>query len=104
MLGGLTALRARTSLSSRRAMLDTLLRHLRMVRLSVGAIALLVLSGAGCTGLVEGGGDHGLTPEQKTAQEMWLTKAMPAFQRAGCPACHAGSQPDVGFLAGSSDL
>lgn len=86
-------------------MLDTLMRHLDMVRLSAGvtaAIATLVL--VGCTGLISGGsGDQNLTPEQAKARQLWLSKAAPVF-KTNCVSCHAGSDPATAFLAGADDL
>jgi hypothetical protein len=87
-------------MKSRRAMLDTLLNRLNMVRLSVAAAALALM--VGCTGLISGEGDQGLTPEQKHALDEWAQKAWPAFQQAGCPACHSGTQADIAFLAGNT--
>lgn len=79
-------------------MLDTLLRHLPMVRLSVGAVALLAL--AACNGLIEGG-DGSLTPEQKAAMSAWTNKAYPHLQQQ-CVGCHSGSEADIAFLAGGT--
>ena len=101
MLGVLTSIRAtQTPMKSRRAMLETLFNRLNMVRLSVAAAALALM--VGCTGLISGEGDQGLTPEQKHALDEWAQKAWPAFQQAGCPACHAGSQADIAFLQGAT--
>src|SRR5439155_21068491 len=88
-------------LQSRRAMMDTLLKHLDMVRLSVGAMAIVMM---GCVGLIESGSDPGISPEEKVAREKWVNLALPAFQTATCTTCHSGSQPDIAFLAGDSDL
>ncbi len=103
-------------LKSRRAMLDTLLKHLDMVRLSVGALAIVMLSA--CNGLITapgGGGDDGLTPEQRMAQQLWLTGALPVFKEAAptggeCASCHDGGPAapaaalPFSFLAGDSDI
>jgi len=89
-------------LKSRRAMLDTLLKHLDMVRLSAAAIAVMAL--VGCTGLIEGKDDPGVSPEEKAARDKWINEALPAFQSATCTTCHAGQQPGVGFLVGMNDL
>ncbi len=79
MLGVLPSVKAGVGgLKSRRAMLDTLLRHLPMVRLSVGALVALALTA--CNGLIEGG-DGNLTPEQKVALNLWNTKAYPHLQQ-----------------------
>jgi hypothetical protein len=83
-------------------MLDTLLKHLDMVRLSAAAVAMMAL--VGCTGLIEGKDDPSITPEEKTARDKWVNLAFPAFQSATCTTCHAGQQPDVGFLIGANDL
>ena len=103
MLGGLTSIRANVSpLKSRRAMLDTLLKQLNMVRLSVGTLALLAL--VGCNGLIQGPSDPGVSPEEKVAQDKWVNLGLPAFQNGTCTTCHNGSQPDIGFLAGAGAL
>src|SRR5262249_31798739 len=105
MLGGLTPVKANmNTLKSRRAMLDTLLRHLDMVRLSAGvtaAIATFALTG--CAGLIGGDGDSILTPEQKLAQQKWLETALPVFKQ-NCVQCHTGSDPTTAFLMATSDL
>ena len=75
-------------LKSRRAMLDTLVKHLNMLRLSAGAALVLAL--VGCTGLIDGGGGGSLTPEQRLAQEKWVDKALPVL-RANCMSCHGAN-------------
>lgn len=98
MLGGLTA---KTSLKSRRAMLDTLLRTRNMVRLSLGALAALSL--LGCSGLVdEGGDDSSITPEEKVARQVFLEKAKPILD-SSCASCHVG-MPMIDFLAGADPM
>jgi mono/diheme cytochrome c family protein len=99
MLGGLTP---KSSLKSRRAMLDTLLRHLPMVRLSLGALAALTIMG--CSGLIDDGGDDtSVTPEEKAARELYVSKAKPVFDVA-CANCHSGSDPTVAFIAGADPM
>ncbi len=88
-------------LRTRRAMLSILLKHLDMVRLSVGAI--LVLAAFGCNGLIQGPTDKGLTPEERAAQDKWISEAYPAFQAQTCTTCHAGQQPGVAFLLADSN-
>ncbi|HEX4453452.1 MAG TPA: hypothetical protein VH143_21415, partial [Kofleriaceae bacterium] len=86
------------ALKSRRAMLDTLMRHLDMVRLSVGLTVLIALSA--CHGLISGeptGGDDTTTPEGQAALTAWLQDAQPVFQN-NCVACHSGQYPTVNFL------
>jgi len=82
-------------------MLDTLLRHLPMVRLSLGAMAALTLMG--CSGLIDSGTDTSITPEEKAARGLYLTKAKPIFDSA-CASCHSGSDPTVAFLAGGDAM
>jgi hypothetical protein len=86
-------------LQSRKAMLETLFRHLDMVRLSVGAILMVAL--VGCTGLIDGGSD-GLTPQQRDAKTRWTRDALPVL-RGNCTACHDGSRAMIQFLEGTSD-
>jgi cytochrome c5 len=90
------------TLKSRRAMLDTLVRHLDMVRLSVGIAAIVALSA--CHGLISGpeseGGDT--TPENQAAIAAWETDAYPVFN-ANCVACHTGQYPTVNFLQVPND-
>jgi hypothetical protein len=90
-----------TPLQSRKAMLETLCRHLDMVRLSAAGVLMIAL--VGCTGLV-GGGSDGLTPEQRTARQKWQQNALPIL-RQDCVTCHNGSRPDApGFLVGADDF
>jgi hypothetical protein len=89
-----------TPLQSRRAMLETLCRHLDMVRLSAAGALMIAL--VGCTGLVDGGSD-GLTPQQRNARQKWQQSAMPVL-RQDCITCHNGSRANVGFLIGSDDI
>jgi mono/diheme cytochrome c family protein len=81
-------------------MLETLFRHLDMVRLS--AAGVLMISLMGCVGLIDGGSD-GLTQQQKDAREKWVNEALPVF-RTNCMTCHNGSRPMVGFLVGDEDF
>jgi hypothetical protein len=87
------------TLKSRRAMLDTLMRHLDMVRLSAGMLAAIALMG--CAGLIDGTGDPSLTPEQRAAIQAWEQYAAPVFT-TNCVACHAGTDPATAFLGGTS--
>jgi mono/diheme cytochrome c family protein len=87
-------------LQSRKAMLETLFRHLDMVRLSAGAIVLMTL--ASCAGLIDGSGD-GLTTQERTARKQWTEKALPAL-KTNCGSCHAGSRPNLDFISGTTDL
>ena len=98
---GLTPSKANlTGPHSRRAMLDTLLRHLPMVRLSVGALAALLFMG--CSGLIDGG-DENVTAEEKVARSVFISKAKPVFDVA-CVQCHSGSDPSVAFLLGANPM
>lgn len=92
------------ALKSRRAMLDTLVRHLGMVRLSVGITVLVALSA--CQGVISGGaaGGSGVsTPEGQAAEQAWTMDALPVFQN-NCVACHAsGAGGAPVFLPGTGD-
>jgi hypothetical protein len=87
-------------LQSRKAMLETLCRHLDMVRLS--AAGLLMFTLVGCTGLIDGGSD-GLSKQQRVARQQWQDSALPVF-RQNCETCHNGSRANVGFLTGGEDF
>ena len=77
MLGGVSPVKAKIStLQSRRAMLNTLMRHLGMIRLSAGAAVAITL--VGCTGLISGNGDPNLTPEQVARLDA-ASKPIPAY-------------------------
>lgn len=89
-----------TPLQSRKAMLETLFRHLDMVRLSAAGALMLTL--VGCVGLIDGGSD-GLTPQQRTARTKWEKEAYPVV-RDNCAACHNGSRANIGFLIGGEAL
>jgi hypothetical protein len=103
MLGASPSVKAGVGgLKSRRAMLDTLLKHLPMVRLSVGALVAMTL--AACNGLIDGpGGTGNVTPEQQVAINAWNNKAWPVL-KTQCTGCHAGTEADVAFLAGGSSM
>lgn len=77
-------------------MLETLCRHLDMVRLSAAGALMIAL--IGCTGLVDGGSD-GMTPQQRTAKTKWEQSAYPVLKQ-DCVTCHNGSRANVGFLIG----
>jgi hypothetical protein len=81
-------------------MLETLCRHLDMVRLSAAGALMIAL--VGCTGLVDGGSD-GLTPQQRDARQKWQQSALPVL-RQDCMSCHNGSRASVGFLIGDDDI
>ncbi|HEX3762930.1 MAG TPA: hypothetical protein VHW23_29745 [Kofleriaceae bacterium] len=80
-------------------MLETLCRHLDMVRLSAAGALMLAL--VGCTGLVDGGSD-GMSQQQRDAKSKWEQSALPVL-RQDCITCHNGSRADVGFLIGGDN-
>ncbi len=82
-------------------MLETLVRRLHMVRLTVAAAAALALMG--CTGLIDESGGDGLTTEQAAAKQAWLTKAQPVLA-AFCVTCHNGSRANIGFVEGDTPI
>ncbi len=78
-------------------MLETLVRHLDMVRLTVAVAALALV---GCTGLIDGGSPS----KAEIARQLWSEKALPALTAGTCVTCHNGSRPNVGFLAGGDEI
>jgi hypothetical protein len=82
-------------------MLETLVRHLDMVRLTIAASCFFVV--VGCSGLIDGGGSGGLTPEEAVARKAWLEKALPVLT-TNCLSCHDGSRANIGFIEGTADL
>jgi hypothetical protein len=93
-----------STLKSRRAMLDTLMRHLDMVRLSVGIAAVIALTA--CHGLISEkatGGDDTSTPEGQAALAAWEADAYPVFKN-NCVACHTGQYPTENFLQADNEV
>ncbi len=80
-------------------MLETLVRHLDMVRFSVAASLIAMV---GCTGLI----DAPPPSKAETARQIWVEKALPALREATCEVCHGGAaaRPMVEFLVGADDL
>lgn len=76
-------------------MLETLFRHLDMVRLTATTAAVLMI--AGCTGLIDDG-DGGDAKAQ--ARVAWMKKAQPVI-RDNCLSCHNGTQAGIGFVEGA---
>ncbi len=99
MVAGLPSLTGGAGLRSRKSMLETLVRQLNMVRLSIGA---LVLTMVGCTGLIDDPAGDGLSSKQVAANKAWVEKAQPQLSR-DCLVCHNGSRAGVGFLAATGD-
>ncbi len=91
------SIRHRGAGRTRRAMLDTLIRHLDMVRLTLGTVLLAVLV-SGCVGIIGDDPDDGLTPNQRKARELFTTKALPVML-AACGGCHTTLQ-NADFLKG----
>ncbi|MBP9085451.1 MAG: hypothetical protein KBG15_04995 [Kofleriaceae bacterium] len=88
---------------SRRAMFDTLLRHLGMVRLTATSMSALVALGAisslgGCLGEVvtKEPGD----PTTPTAKTKFIEVALPLLTAGACTGCHS-SDPNYPFFAGA---
>src|SRR5262249_60954763 len=102
MLGSVLSLQKNLGapLQSRKAMLETLFRHLDMVKLSAAGVLMVAL--IGCTGLIDGGSD-GLTQQQRDARAKWQSEAAPVLEQ-NCASCHNGSRPMIGFLIGTADL
>lgn len=82
-------------LPSRKTMLETLIRRLDLVRLTVGAAALVMM--ASCTGLI----DDTVLPtdlekDEANARRLWDEKAWPVLE-AQCAGCHT-TMPNIDFL------
>ena len=75
-------------------MLDTIVRHLPVVSLALAG---------GCTGLIDDGGNGGLTPEQAEARRAWIAEAQPVLAQ-NCITCHNGSRMNIAFLEGADPL
>lgn len=80
-------------------MLETLVRHLPMVRLSASASLLAMI---GCTGLI----DSPPPTKAEIARQKWVDQALPALNEATCTVCHGGTaaRQNVEFLVGANDL
>lgn len=102
MFAGLPTMRATSAgLRSRKSMLETLVRHLDMVRLTVPAMLMALVVATGCTGLIDDSTDPGgLTPEQAAARKSWNEGAQPMLA-AACASCHGGSMANIEFLQGA---
>nr|HEX4317854.1 hypothetical protein [Kofleriaceae bacterium] len=89
---------------SRKAMLETLVKHLDMVRLSVLAAVIVATACTGVVNDIHTSGSDGtpLTPEQQMAEAAWEQSAYPAM--TVCTGCHGGSMANVAFLQGSNAL
>ena len=81
---------------SRRAMLETLVRNLDMVRLTVSAVALV--TAVGCTGLIDNHSGED-SPELAAAKQAFVDQAQPVLS-ANCGGCHQ-SQQGADFLKGA---
>jgi hypothetical protein len=66
-------------------------------------LPLLTITLVGCTGLIDDGGNGGLTPEQAEAKRTWVAEAQPVLAQ-NCSACHNGSRANIGFLIGNDPL
>ena len=76
-------------------MLETLVRNLDMVRLSVSAVAMVAVMG--CTGLIDNHSGED-SPELAAAKVAFADQAMPVLG-ANCGGCHQ-SQQGAAFMAG----
>ena len=85
---------------NRRAMLDTLLRHLPMVRLRVTAALGLALAATGCVGDITGSdGDDAATAAAKAKFDADVKPVLDGF----CGACHSGGMPNIEFMMPNPD-
>jgi hypothetical protein len=86
-------------------MLDTLVRHRNMVRLSARTMFVMaMLAAAGCSGLIDPSGeDETLTAEELAARTAYVEKAKGHLDTY-CVSCHAGSDPTVAFMVGADAM
>lgn len=85
---------------NRRAMLDTLLRHLPMVRLRVTAALGLAIAASACVGDITGSdGDSAATLAAKAKFETDVQPILDGF----CSACHSGGMPNIEFMMPNPD-
>jgi hypothetical protein len=86
---------------SRRAMLETLIRHLDMVRLTLGALVVATVF-SGCVGIIGDEQSDGLTANQRKARNQFTSKAY-AVLVDQCASCHATLQ-NADFMRGATPL
>ena len=86
-------------------MLETLVKHLDMVRLSARATMIMgAVAVMGCNGLIDAGGnDATLTPEEVAARSAFVEKAKVHLDQV-CASCHSGSDPTIAFMAGADAM
>jgi len=85
---------------NRRAMLDTLLRHLPMVRLRISAAMGLALAASACVGDITGSdGDDAATVAAKAKFSADVQPILDGF----CGACHSGGMPNIEFMMPNPD-
>lgn len=82
-------------------MLETLIRHLDMVKLTLGAVAMAAAL-SGCYGLLDDPGD-GLTENQRKARTLFVQRAYDSLMTS-CGASNCHGQAVVPFLAGDGVL
>ncbi|MBP6628382.1 MAG: hypothetical protein KBG28_05525 [Kofleriaceae bacterium] len=75
-----------------------LIRKLGMVRLTAVGVALALVAGAGCTGIVPYD-DEGESAEARAAREYFETQVVPKL--ANCTGCHV-AQAGIDFLRGAT--
>jgi mono/diheme cytochrome c family protein len=94
---------------SRKAMLETLCKHLKMVRVSAFAAVALTACVGNVSGVGGGGGDDTVTTDggnpsdlKQAALDAWTNKAYPLF-KLRCASCHADSNQTTqpAFLVGA---
>jgi hypothetical protein len=86
---------------TRRSMLETLIRHLDMVRLTLGVVVAAALL-SGCVGIIGDEPSDGLTVNQRKARGLFVEKAYP-LMITECGGCHI-SLANADFLKGASAL
>ena len=82
-------------------MLETLIRHLDMVRLTLSAVAVATLL-VGCVGFISDPSDDGLTVNQRKARDLFVGKAYTVAMEQ-CGGCHV-TLANSDFLKGNAPL
>jgi hypothetical protein len=74
-----------------------------VVRPGTIAFVASALALAACSGEIQSDIYEDLNPKDQVALEKWVEKALPVLSKK-CVMCHDGSMPNIGYLAGATDI